>query len=210
MIRKILDTIAQNIILFEVFERIFGADKQKKIIYRRAYNNDFRLLDFGCSTGNTTEAFLDFQYTGIDLDANCIRYAKKRWRGFSNVKFICADILDKPLGAKYFDYVLFAGTGHHISDEQIIPIIKELTCVLKKRGEIWFYDILKPDKHSRNFTKILAKLDRGRYIRTMLQYHKIFGKVHNLEISESKIIKVDDTLFPQEDYGFFRLKRKIN
>ncbi|KKT40348.1 hypothetical protein A3K29_03050 [Candidatus Collierbacteria bacterium RIFOXYB2_FULL_46_14] len=207
MIRKILHNLAENPILFEIFEKIFGADDEKMKIYRQAFHNGNRLLDFGCSTGNTTKAFLDFDYYGIDLDEGCIKYAQNRWKKHSNVKFFAKDIFKKPFKKEYFDYVLFAGTGHHIPDELFVPIVKELAYVLKKGGEIWFYDILKPSKSSPLLAKVLASLDRGRFIRTAKQYDRIFSGLKFIKIAESKVIKVTNTLIPQEDYCFYRLKK---
>jgi len=206
MVRKYLNSLAQNPILFEIFEKIFGADEQKQQIYRQAFKNNLKLLDFGCSTGNTTKAFLDFDYYGIDLDNGAIEYAKKRWCDYPNVKFIAEDIFNKPFKKGFFDYILFAGTGHHIEDKDFLPITKELLSLLKKDGELWFYDILKPNKSSHFLTKMLASLDRGRFIRTMRQYETIFGSINKIKIVEKRVIKVKDTLIPQEDYGFFRLK----
>lgn len=207
MIRKFLNQLAENPKLFEVFERIFGADSQKKLVYRKAFKTKKRLLDFGCSTGNTTEAFLDFDYVGIDLDPGCIRYAKGRWKEYPNIKFIAKDIFKKPFKSNYFDYILFAGTGHHISDDLFLPIFRELQYTLKKGGELWFYDILKPQKNSPLLTKLLAHLDRGRYIRSLKDYEKIFNKVKEVRITEKKVYKITDTLIPQEDYCFFRIQK---
>lgn len=208
MIKKLLNNLAQNPILFEIFEKVFGADEQKQQIYRHAFKNNFRLLDFGCSTGNTTKAFLDFDYYGLDLDKGCIDYAKKRWQDYPNVKFVADDIFNHPFRKGYFDYILFAGTGHHIEDKDFLPITTELISLLKKDGELWFYDILKPNKSSHFLTKLLASLDRGRFIRTMRQYEAVFNGIKQVKITEKKVIKVEGTLIPQEDYGFFRLVHK--
>lgn len=207
MLRRILYNLAENPVLFEIFEKIFGADKQKRAIYRSAFLNNKKLLDFGCSTGNTTEAFLDFDYYGIDLDTGCIKYAKNRWKAYPNVKFFAKDILKRPFKRNFFDYVLFAGTGHHIPENLIIPIIGELLYALKPGGELWFYDILKPKKDSPLFAKILARLDRGRFIRSMKEYEKIFGSLKGIRNTEKRIIKVENTLVPQEDYCFFRIQK---
>ena len=72
----IVEHLAQNPILWTIFEKIFGADKQKEAIYRSAVEFKKSLLDFGCSSGNITGAFLDFDYTGVDTDKKSISYAK--------------------------------------------------------------------------------------------------------------------------------------
>lgn len=204
----IIEHLAQNPILWTVFEKIFGADEQKKVIYRSALKENKSLLDFGCSSGNTTAAFLDFEYTGVDVDKKSILYAKKRWVGHKNVRFVCADILGSAFTKQKYDFILFAGTGHHLSPDQLTPILNKLISLLTIDGQIWFYDILKPGKESHLLTRILASIDRGKYIRTYSQYQQKFKKVVGVKIAESKIIKVTGTLIPQEDYCFFRLVKK--
>jgi len=192
-----------------LFERIFGADTQKKRIYRGAFKPRYSVLDFGCSVGNTTGAFLDFDYLGYDIDSKAIQYAKRKWKNSPTVKFECGNILDGKIKANSLDFVLFAGTGHHINDEEIILIFNELIRILKPNGELWFFDILKPDSQSPLMVRILAKIDRGKYIRTMEQYKRILESLSDIRITESKIIKVVGALVPQEDYGFFRLEKTL-
>src|SRR3990167_886768 len=204
----IVEHLAQNPILWTIFEKIFGADKQKEAIYRSAVEFKKSLLDFGCSSGNITGAFLDFDYTGVDTDKKSISYAKKRWASYKNVKFICTDILGKRFNRQRFNYILFAGTGHHLSPVLFIPITEKLINLLESNGQIWFYDILKPNKKNHFLAHILAAIDRGKYIRTYSQYKRIFKKIKGIKIIESKTIKVSGTLIPQEDYCFFRLAKK--
>lgn len=204
----IVEKLAQYPILWTVFEKIFGADKQKEIIYRSAVPTNKSLLDFGCSSGNTTGAFLDFDYTGVDIDEKAIKYAKKRWSEYKNIKFICSDILSRRFDNQKFDFILFAGTGHHISPGLFEKITNRLVSLLKTNGQIWFFDILKPDENSHFLTHVLAGIDRGKYIRTFSQYQWIFRDIKGIRIAERKTIKVSGTLIPQEDYCFFRLVKK--
>lgn len=204
----IVERLAQIPILWTIFEKIFGADKQKEHIYRSALKTDKSLLDFGCSSGNTTGAFLDFDYTGIDIDDKAIYFAKRRWFGHKNIKFICADILKNSVNGQTFDYILFAGTGHHISPDLFNKIVSKLVVMLKPSGQIWFYDILMPGPKSHILTRLLATIDRGKYIRSYSEYRKIFSRLNKISITESRIIKVTGTLIPQEDYCFFRIAKK--
>lgn len=202
-----IEQLAQVPVLWTIFEKIFGADGQKEVVYRSAIVTDKNLLDFGCSSGNTTRAFLDFDYTGIDIDKRSIMYARRRWSKYKNVKFVCGDILNKEFDELRFNYILFAGTGHHISPDLFVKVTNKLVSLLKTNGQIWFYDILEPDKKSHFLTRILAAIDRGKYIRTYAQYKKIFKEVRGIKIDENRIIKISGTIIPQEDYCFFRLAR---
>ncbi|OGE77637.1 hypothetical protein A3J19_04980 [Candidatus Daviesbacteria bacterium RIFCSPLOWO2_02_FULL_41_8] len=204
----IIEFFAQNPTLWTIFQKIFGNDKQKEVLYRSSITTKSSLLDFGCSSGNTTGAFLDFNYTGLDIDKKSIKYAKKRWAGKKNIKFICSDILVHPPVKQKFDYILFATTGHHLSSDIFTPVTIKLVSLLKKNGQIWFYDILKPDKRNHFLTRLLAAIDRGKYLRTFPQYTALFKKIDAIKIVESKTIVVQGSLIPQEDYCFFRLKKR--
>ncbi|MFH1388440.1 MAG: class I SAM-dependent methyltransferase [Patescibacteria group bacterium] len=204
---KILQYLSDIPFLWVLFESVFGADRQKQILYKSVYKPRYKILDFGCSVGNTTAAFTDFDYWGYDIDPKCIKYAQKRWERFSNVHFICGDILKKELAPESFDFVLFAGTGHHLNDIEIIPIFNELIRLLKERGELWFFDITRPNKNSPLTARILARIDRGRYLRTPEEYRKIIDELKFIRVSEEMVFPVRGVLIQQEDYCFFRLTK---
>ena len=204
----IIERLARNPFLWTIFEKVFGADEQKKLIYRSAFATNKSILDFGCSSGNTTSAFLDFDYTGVDIDADSISYARKRWSKHKNIKFICADLLSNKYPSQKYDFILFAGTGHHLSTDVFLKVNLKLLDLLKPTGQIWFYDILKPGKRCHPLTRLLAAIDRGKFIRNYSEYQKLFSGLSGASVIENKKIKVTNTLIPQEDYCFFRVIRK--
>jgi len=204
--KTIIEKLARQPFLWDIFEFIFGADKQKQILYRSKINKRCKIMDFGCASGNTTKAFLDFDYTGIDLDKDSILFAKQKWSGFKNIKFKCLDILSNHNMGK-FDLILFAGTGHHLNDPQLKNIFYALSKNLKPKGEILYFDTIKPSKNDNIITKWLCDIDRGKNIRTIEQTKKIIKSLREkLLISETSVEQVSNTFLPQPAYFFARLR----
>ena len=54
------------------FQYFVGANQWKSRMYPSVFRSKGKLLDFGCSMGNNTGDFLDFNYWGLDLDSAMI------------------------------------------------------------------------------------------------------------------------------------------
>lgn len=206
-----IEYFAQIPFLWNVFEWIFGADKQKQILYRSKVGNSKKMMDFGCSSGNTTKAFFDTDYTGVDIDKPSIIHAKKKWMNYPNIKFVATDILlpNKNLGK--FDDILFAGTGHHLSDCQLIDIFHNLDRYLNKGGEIHYIDTIKPLPACPFLTRWICSIDRGKFIRSKKQSTRLIKMISSVyKVKEVSVEKVKNTIIPQPSYIYFRLKLKKN
>ena len=136
---NIVEVIARQPHLWDLFETIFGANRKKKRTYREVICDKGRMLDFGCSTGITTGAFVGCEYYGIDIDKRCIDRAMAKWSNPKNVHFVCADLLDKPFSESFFNFILFAGTGHHLKDKEVDSLLLEMHRILKPGGNIYFF-----------------------------------------------------------------------
>lgn len=204
IINLILDTpLAWN------FSQFFlGGNANKQKLYRSLFTQKGKLLDFGCANGNTFEAFKDFDYCGIDIDSKFINYARRKYKRFENAQWVAADILKAPFAPDTFDYVLFAGTGHHLSDSMIVPILQALIKVLKKNGKIYLVDpISRPEDTW--WRKTLIKFDQGRFTRTEAQYMEILHDFQNqITIVSTSIRKMRGNFFPLPDFFIAILKRK--
>lgn len=182
------------------FQYAVGANPWKSAMYPSVFRSKGRLLDFGCSMGNNTADFLDFDYTGVDLDATMIEAARKRFAGHANVRFECGDILRMPEKAGQFDHVLFASAGHHLTDEQIPPILDALLGMLKPGGELHFFDPLIQPGKDRFTTRLIARNDQGKFMRTREQYEAMFAPYPVVEKKvfpspDGKLVKLQDMLY---------------
>lgn len=188
-------------VLWNIYQDLLGANQWKLRIYPSVFKKPGVILDFGCSSGNITSAFLDFEYYGVDVDCQAIANAKKKFSDHENVHFFCKDILTEDFKRDFFDYVLFAGTGHHIPEKEIVLIIDKLMGTLKPEGELHFFDIIRQPGKDKLITRFFTMIDQGKYVRTIKQYEKIFDRkkynVVEVSIFESpdKFLKLQDFLY---------------
>jgi len=204
---NIAEIFARQPFFWDLFEFIFGANQEKRRIYRGVISDNGKMLDFGCSTGNTTGSFLDFEYYGVDINRKYINWAKSKWIKQKNAHFICANILKKPFPRSFFDFILFAGTGHHLNKKELISLLSEFCRLLRPGGILYFFDILKPKNNDNFLIKWLVSIDRGKYIRSEEEWQKIFRKEISFSILERKVFFLTNTFIPQPNFIYFKLKK---
>jgi 2-polyprenyl-3-methyl-5-hydroxy-6-metoxy-1,4-benzoquinol methylase len=117
-----------------------------------------RVLDMGCGTGGFCRA-VSGEYVGIDVDADYIDFAKRRWssprRHFEHTTL---DALDTVAG---FDKAMLIACLHHLSDAEADATLARLRTVVRRR-----LVVLDADPEDANWLQAtLLALDRGDFIR---------------------------------------------
>ncbi len=104
-----------------------------------------RILDLGCTTGNTTlpfaEAYPDAEVHGVDVGAPCLRYAHARANALGKTIHWSqqnAESLDFP--DNHFDIVVSTLLFHETSRNATLNIFKEIARVLKPGGVTAHFD----------------------------------------------------------------------
>ena len=203
---KIYKRILNTPIIWTFIQDFFGSNQFKHKLYPSLVHGKGRILDFGCSVGNCTGDFLHFEYHGIDADKGSIAGAKKRWKGIANVEFHALDIIRDGYKKEYFDHVLFACTGHHLSDVELSKVFDALLSNLKAGGMMHFIDNIRQPGRDRLITRMLISMDQGKYVRSAEVYKEIFhGKKLNVE--EIKIINSPDTFIKLTDMIYARIRK---
>ena len=112
------------------------------------------VLDVGCGLGESSRACTS-GYVGIDNSAPHVRYASRR---FPKCRFILGDGLDLPVQPRSFDMVMLLDTAHHLTDEQFLSVLGEMTAASRS----W---ILVSDavlfKRQPGLSRLFYSLDRG-------------------------------------------------
>ena len=75
------------------------------------------LADFGLKNN------LKFELIGIDANDFTISHAKELSKKYSNIKYECMDIFDKPFKELKYDIVLCTLTLHHFKDDEIVDLL---------------------------------------------------------------------------------------
>jgi SAM-dependent methyltransferase len=130
-----------------------------------------RVLDVGCGPADILEHLPDVDYLGIDYSAEYIEAARKRFgtRG----RFLTADVASlKDHGEEGFDVAIALGVLHHLDDETARGLMSDVKRSLKPGGRFVAVDPL--IEYPQNpIARLLARLDRGQFVRTVDGYSAI-------------------------------------
>ncbi len=173
--------------LFQVFQTWIGGTYDKQQLALLKYENQKRIMEVGCSIGNIAHVFRDFEnisYTGIDIDPAVIDHAQKTFAPYPNFQFVCQDLKTYELSGEPFDFILFAGVCHHMSDEECLALLKAARSLLSDDGKLIVIDILYPEPEDAWLLHRYIKIDQGEYIRNDASLRDLIRRVAQLENSE--------------------------
>ena len=140
--------------------------EQKLVPFRRRHPGlPFRrILDIGCGPGTNTAAFLKTNpnYLGIDVNAGYIASAKER---FGDQYFMVGDAskLEMPAGER-FDCIFINSLLHHLTDTQVLSLLKSTRQLLAPDGKAYVIDLHVPRS---GLPRRLALADRGEHPRAL-------------------------------------------
>src|SRR5271154_5386924 len=126
-------------IIWDCIQSVLGATQFKRELYLSKLRTPGKLLDLGCADGHIADAFIEFDYHGVDIDPVAIEAAKRRFRDRPNMHFIAADLCTRPFPPDEFDSILFACTIHHLDDDSLLRLLKELHYCMKPEGIIHIF-----------------------------------------------------------------------
>ncbi|HWV86416.1 MAG TPA: class I SAM-dependent methyltransferase [Capillimicrobium sp.] len=147
-------------------QRLLGADASHRRFadeHIRAAAGD-RVLDLGCGPGDALRVLPDVDYLGVDLSAEYIESARRRYgeRGRFRVADVCADDL---AGEGPFAVILAMGLLHHLDDDGVRRVLSEAAGLLGPDGRFVSIDPARaPGQHA--IARWLVSLDRGRHVRS--------------------------------------------
>lgn len=142
-------------------------------------NQGQSILDVGCGTSKILRYLPEVRYVGIDHNPQYIETSKRVYgpRG----EFIVGDVNDDDLrGRGQFDRILLLGVLHHLSDEEVVRLVSQLAQLLKEGSHLITFDnAIVEGQHP--LARILAKFDRGKYVRSPNEYRKLLQTALNVE-----------------------------
>ena len=171
---NIIYNILSSPFIYSSFQKLMKGDKiRKKILTNVIKKNNPHILDIGCGLGDSLDYINNAVYYGYDISKRYINHAKKKYKTKGN--FICRNFTKNEIKKlPKFDYTLLIGILHHLTNKQIINLLKLIKIVLKKDGKIITLDPIYKDKQN-FFAKFLISHDRGKNIKTKKKYLKLVG-----------------------------------
>jgi SAM-dependent methyltransferase len=167
--------LLENSKIYEIFQSGIGKSTTSLWILSDvvAARPDDRVLDIGCGPAKIAAHFQASTYVGIDHNQRYIDKARERFGAFA--QFHCWDVSDprvSDLGK--FDIVLLLGVLHHLPDESVLSVMKHAKGALAKGGRLVTLDPAF-DAGQHPIARLLAGLDRGRYVRTIDRYRQLIS-----------------------------------
>jgi SAM-dependent methyltransferase len=128
------------------------------------------VLDVGCGPGTNASRFADADYVGLDINERYLAIARSRYAG----RFVQADLESADLSTLgLFDLILVNSFLHHLPDPAVIRVLAQLRRLLEPDGRIHILELVLPDRPS--LARMMAKLDRGRYARSVTDWKALFA-----------------------------------
>lgn len=174
---KIIDGFSTILSLsagYRLFRRTIGGESACKT-YLAEYVKPVpgeKILDIGCGPADVLNYLPEVNYTGLDLSADYIRSAKRRFG--SQGRFLCGDVGLVSLEAERgeFDLVLAIGVVHHLNDAQAARLFDLARRHLRPAGRLMTYDGCYVPRQSHVARWLLAR-DRGKFVRRREEYLKL-------------------------------------
>lgn len=135
---------------------------------------DATVIDIACGTGSLAAVIAPMakHVTGIDLDADLIRFASDglKKKGIDNVSFVVKDAANlQDYSDKQFDAAVISMAIHQFSEELAIQILKEMTRIASK-VIIADYNCPLPSGLSGTVAYTIERLAKGDHFRNFSNY----------------------------------------
>jgi ubiquinone/menaquinone biosynthesis C-methylase UbiE len=189
LLHSIVEKVSDHPVLFIFFRSILENDfKAIRAQIRRdmSVGKGQRVLDLGCGPGAFADMFVDDEYVGVDLNRRYIDWARQHKKG----AFIVSDARTIDLPDQRFDEILVFGMLHHLSDEDVRAVLREMSRLLAPGGKALVIEDI-PALHKLNVIgHLIHNVENGEHIRKPEEYRVLYQellKVQKEEVLQSGI-----------------------
>lgn len=176
---RLVDAILSRPSLYLLWQRPFADTKLAPFLRNGNLSNGVRMLDVGCGPGTNTRHFPLAGYLGIDISPRYIAFARGRY----DARFEVVDVVDDAIpGPDEFDLIMVNSLLHHIDTPGVRQTLEKLSLRLADDGAVHILDVVQPEH--RGAAHVLAGWDRGKFIRPLEEWRRIFEAVFEPELFE--------------------------
>ena len=166
---RFMERMLEHPAIYKASQAPFVEQKFAVIERHLRHQNIRRILDVGCGPGINAARFPGADYVGIDINERYIALARAKYRG----RFVQADLRTADLSSLgTFDAILVNSLLHHVPDDAVRRILRQLHHLLESDGTVHMLELLWPERGS--LVGIMAALDRGRYARRIAAWRELF------------------------------------
>ena len=168
-VRRATDRLLELPLVYRTWQAPFVSAKLKPFLASVGRERTARVLDVGCGPGTNAPVFAGADYVGIDINADYIRTASARYPG----RFIVGDVTDGNIFPDHqFDCVFANSLMHHLDDASVRRLLRRMAALTALNGRVHVLDLVLPPHASAG--RLLARMDRGRYPRTVEHWRGLF------------------------------------
>ena len=189
-------------LIYRLWQAPFAERKLEPVFRHNDRATIRRVLDVGCGPGTNARHFLEQDYLGVDINPGYIRDAERRF----GPRFRVADVTTMQLTpGDGWDCILVNSLLHHLPDDAVDRLLGHLATLLTDDGAVHILDLVLPDKAS--VARLLARLDRGDYPRSLERWRELFSRHLALDIFEPYPLGVGGLTLWSMVYGRGRPRR---
>ena len=166
---RLIEWILEHPRVYAAWQAPFASQKFAPIERHIRHQDIRRILDVGCGPGTNAPLFAGADYIGVDSNERYLAIARAKYRG----RFIQADLQTADLSSLgSFDTILVNSFLHHLPDEAVRRILRQLQNLLDPDGVVHVLELVLPER--RSLARMMARLDRGRYARGLAAWRDLF------------------------------------
>lgn len=164
--------LLEHPLVYRLWQAPFAEQKFAPVLAHNDLRSVRRVLDVACGPGTNTAHFSHTDYLGIDMNERYIQDACARHRR----NFLFADVCTyRASPGERFDFILVNSFLHHLPDPDVNSILSHLGTLLTEDGYIHILELVMPQEAS--LVRSLARLDRGKYARSLEKWTQIFTRL---------------------------------
>jgi SAM-dependent methyltransferase len=166
---RFIDRILEHPTVYAAWQAPFVSQKFAPVERHIRRQQVRRVLDVGCGPGTNARRFAGADYVGVDINERYLAIARAKYQG----RFVQADLETADLSwLGTFDTILVNSFLHHLPDDAVRRILRQLQTLLGADGTVHVLDLVLPERLS--VATIMARLDRGRYARPLEALRELF------------------------------------